>query len=98
MSRSVPTCWVMNDTSRSRRIGINGFWTAPILARATRSTTASIVVGNCHETTLSRCDPSSRERSGCGLRFVSELGSCQRPAVVVGYHKGIRIVPWPLDR
>ena len=48
----MPTWRVMNETSRSRRIGINGFCTAPIRAKARRSTTASSDVGNCQDTTV----------------------------------------------
>ena len=45
MSTSVPTWFVMNPTSRSRRIGISGFWTAPRRASAVITTIVSSVVG-----------------------------------------------------
>ena len=48
------------------------------------------VVGSCQDTTVPPLDPPSREGGSRCLSRVPELGSGQRPAVVVGYDKG----PW----
>ena len=59
MATSVPASRVMYVTSRSRRIGITGFCTAPSRGSAASSTIASIVVGSCQLTTDPALTPSA---------------------------------------
>ena len=61
---SVPTWLVMKPTSRSRRIGMSGFCTAPSRASATITTIVSSVVGSCHETIVPAPMPRVREVGG----------------------------------
>ena len=98
MSSSVPTCWVMNDTSRSRRIGINGFWTAPIRDSATRSTDGFNRRWQLPGDHRVGSDPPTRERSGGSFRRVAELDSVSTTGRDRRTPRARPVVPWPLER
>ena len=81
---SVPTWRVMKPTSRSRRIGMSGFCTAPSRASATITTIVSSVVGSCHETIVPVPTPRRGEVGGDAGGGVAQLAPGERAAVVVG--------------
>ena len=73
MNTSVPTWFVMNPTSRSRRMGMSGFWIAPRRASATITTIVSSVVGSCHETIVPAADAARGEVGGDAFGRVAQL-------------------------
>ena len=73
MNTWVPTWFVMNPTSRSRRMGMSGFWIAPRRASATITTIVSRVVGSCQETIVPAADAARRQIGGDAFGGVAEL-------------------------
>ncbi len=54
----LPACASMNDSSRSRKMGISGLSTAPMRAQARYSAVTSQPLGSWHDTTSLRATPS----------------------------------------